>query len=342
MKTRLRRVTTARAPVVASECRPASRRVIERGAGPLTAARGQRLHATTGRRGTSKAMEAMHGKTVLVTGANQGIGKAAALALARQGARVIIVARNAHKGRAAIADIEAATGSREVELVVADLSSQAEVRRAAAEVRSRHGRLHVLVNNAGVYVPERHVTVDGFEETFAVNHLASFLLTAELIDLLRSSAPARIVNVSSEAHRHARMQWDDLQFAQRPYRAWRAYGQSKLANVLFTYELARRLEGTGVTANALHPGVVGSGFGQTYGGAMSFLVKLARPFLLTPEQGAATTVYLASSPEVEGVTGKYFAKCRPVRSSEWSYCEKAQKKLWALSEEMVRVQVRAA
>ncbi|HEY8086950.1 MAG TPA: SDR family NAD(P)-dependent oxidoreductase, partial [Polyangiaceae bacterium] len=177
----------------------------------------------------------MQGKTVLVTGANQGIGKAAALALARQGARVVMVARNPDKGRAALADVEAASGSREVELIVADLSSQSEIRRAAEEYRSRHQRLDVLINNAGVFVPERHVTVDGLEETFAVNHLASFLLTRELLPLLKASAPSRIVNVSSEAHRHARMTWEDLQFANRGYRGFRAYGQSKLANVLFTY-----------------------------------------------------------------------------------------------------------
>ena len=282
----------------------------------------------------------MQGKTVLVTGANQGIGKATAIALAQQGARVVIVARNPDKGTAALADIHAASGRDDAELIVADLSSQAEVRRAAAEFRARHDRLHVLVNNAGVYVPERHTTVDGLEETFALNHLGYFLLTRELLPVLRASAPARIVNVSSEAHRHAHMRWDDLLFERHHYRGFKAYGQSKLANVLFTYELARRLEGTGVTANCLHPGVIASGFGQTYGGAMSLLVKIGRPFLLTPEQGARTSIYLASSPEVEGVTGKYFSKSRPVRSNGLSYCQPAQEKLWALSEEMVRVRRR--
>lgn len=283
----------------------------------------------------------MKGKTVLITGANQGIGKATAIALAREGAGVVIVARNAEKGRAALAEIAAAAkagGAPEPELVVADLSSQEQVRRVAAEVKARHQRLDVLVNNAGVYVPERHVTVDGIEETFALNHLGYFLLTRELLDLLKHSAPARIVNVSSEAHRGAKMQWDDLQLSAHRYRGFKAYGQSKLANVLFTYELARRLEGTGVTANALHPGVIGSGFGQTYGGALSVLVKIARPFMLTPEEGARTSVYLASSPEVEGVTGKYFSKCKPVRSNAISYDEASQRKLWALSEQMVSVQ----
>lgn len=284
----------------------------------------------------------MQGKTVLVTGANQGIGKATALALAGQGANVVILCRNADKGRAALADIQAASKGGKAELLVADFASLGDVRRAAAELRARHARLDVLVNNAGLFVPERHLTSDGIEETFGVNHLAPFVLTNELLDLLKASGPARIVNVSSEAHRHAKMHWDDLQFAGGGYKGFRAYGQSKLANILFTYELARRLEGTGVTVNALHPGVVASGFGQTYPGAMSFLVKVAKPFLLNNEQGARTSVYLASSPEVEGVTGKYFSKCRPVRSNAVSYDEASQKKLWSLSVEMIKTPARAA
>jgi len=278
----------------------------------------------------------MQGKTVLVTGANQGIGKATALALSRQGARVAIISRNADKGRAAVADIEAASGSRGmVELIVADLSSQAEVRRAAAEFKARHTRLDVLVNNAGVFVPKRRVTVDGLEETVAVNHLAYFLLTKQLLDLLKTSAPARIVNVSSDAHHHGKMYWEDLQFANCRYSGWRAYAQSKLANVLFTYELARRLDRSRVTANVLHPGVVASGFARTYRGAMGFFYTLAGVFMLTPEQGAKTSIYLASSEEVEGVSGKYFSRCKQARSSKISHCEASQRKLWALSEEMV-------
>jgi NAD(P)-dependent dehydrogenase (short-subunit alcohol dehydrogenase family) len=198
------------------------------------------------------------------------------------------------------------------------------------------------VNNAGVFVPERHATAEGLEETFALNHLGYFRLTRELLDLLKESGASRIVNVSSEAHRGARMHWDDLQFERSKYGGFKAYGQSKLANVLFTYELARRLEGTKVTANCLHPGVIGSGFGRTYGGAMSVLVTIARPFMLTPEEGARTTVYLASSPDVEGVSGKYFSKCKPVRSNALSYDEPSQHKLWALSEELVKVKAQAA
>jgi NAD(P)-dependent dehydrogenase (short-subunit alcohol dehydrogenase family) len=284
----------------------------------------------------------MQGKTVLVTGANQGIGKATAIALAEQGANVVILSRNPEKGRAALHDVQAASRGGKAELLVADYSSLADVRRAADEFRASHKRLDVLVNNAGLIVPERHETAYGIEETFQVNHLAPFLLTNELLDLLKASAPARIVNVSSEAHRHASMHWDDLQFARTRYKAFRAYGQSKLANILFTYELARRLDGTGVTANALHPGVVASGFGQTYSGALSFVIGLAKPFMLTNEQGARTTVHVASSPEVEGVTGKYFSKCRPVRSNAVSYDEASQRKLWSLSLEMIKAPAQAA
>jgi NAD(P)-dependent dehydrogenase (short-subunit alcohol dehydrogenase family) len=278
----------------------------------------------------------MQGKTVLVTGANQGIGKATALALAQRGARVVLVSRSREKGLAALADIQTATGSKDVELLVADLSSLAQVRRLAAEFKAKYDRLHVLVNNAGVLVPSPRVTADGFEETFAINHLAPFLLTKELLDVLHAAAPARIVNVSSAAHRSAKMQWDDLQFARHHYSQWKAYGQSKLANVLFTYELARRLDPKKVTANAVHPGVIATGFGQTYGGAMAVLIKIARPFFASPESGARTSVYLASSPEVEGVTGKYFARCKETSSSTVSYDEASQKKLWAISEELTR------
>jgi NAD(P)-dependent dehydrogenase (short-subunit alcohol dehydrogenase family) len=284
----------------------------------------------------------MQGKTVLVTGANSGIGKATALALAKQGAKLILLARNQAKGQAALEEVRSASPTGDGQLIVADFASLADVRRAAAEVRSQTKRLDVLVNNAGVYVPARHETVDGLEETFAVNHLAPFLLTNELLDLLKASGPARIVNVSSDAHRGAHMHWDDLQFSTHAFKGFKVYGQSKLANILFTYELARRLEGTGVTTNALHPGVIASGFGQTYPGAMAFFAKVARPFLLSTEDGAKTSIYLASSPEVEGQTGKYFAKCKATKSNVVSYDLASQKKLWALSEELVRAKARAA
>ncbi len=276
-------------------------------------------------------MADMRGKTVLVTGANQGIGKASAVALGKLGANVVIVCRNADKGRVAVGDIERA-GAKSVELLVADLSSQADVRRVAAEFKAKHERLDVLLNNAGVLVPSRRTTVDGIEETLAINHLAYFILTTELLETLKASAPSRIVNVSSEAHRGAKMRWDDLEFKTGSYSAIRVYGQSKLANILFTRELSRRLQGARVTANSLHPGVIASGFGQTYGGFVSLLIKLVRPFLITTEEGARTSVYLASAPDVEGVTGKYFDKCKERQPSQAALEDGAPERLWAMTE----------
>jgi len=273
----------------------------------------------------------MKNKTVLVTGANQGIGKETAKALAAMGARTLLVCRNAEKGRAAADEIVRDGGK--AELFVADLSIQDEVRRVAREVRAQHPTLDVLVNNAGVLVTERRVTKDGFEETLALNHLAYYLLTHELMEPLTRAPAARIVNVASRAHQRTGTSFDDLQFA-RGYSMFRAYAHSKLLNVLFTYELARRLEGTTITANCLHPGVIASGFGQTYGGFVAALAKLARPFLLSAREGAKTQIYLASSPEVEGVSGRYFVKCKAVRSSSASYDVTAQRRLWKVSEEL--------
>jgi len=275
----------------------------------------------------------VQGKTVLITGANQGIGKAAAAALGKQGARLVLVCRNADKARAAIADIER-EGAKGVELIVGDLTSQAEIRRVAAEFKAKHDRLDVLLNNAGALVPSRRTTVDGIEETFALNHLGYFLLTNLLLDVIKASAPARIVNVSSNAHRGAKMRWDDLQYASGVYNPAGAYGQSKLANVLFTRELARRLEGTRVTANSLHPGVIASGFGMTYGGPVGAFFKVAHLFMISPEKGARTSIYLASSPEVEGVTGKYFDNCKERFPSRAAQEEGAPARLWAISEEL--------
>ncbi len=277
----------------------------------------------------------MLGKTVLITGANQGIGKATAQGLAKLGAKVVLVSRNAEKGRAALEDVRAKATGDAPELIVADLASLAEVRRLAADYKNGHDRLDVLLNNAGLIVPNRRTTVDGLEETFAVNHLAPFLLTKELLDVLQATASSRIVNVASEAHRGAKLHFDDLGL-KSGYGAFKAYSQSKLANIVFTYELARRLAGSGVTANCLHPGLIGTGFGQTYGGAFSVLMKMAKPFLPTTETGARTSVYLASSPEVRDVTGKYFAKCKPIRSNAASYDEASWRKLWDMSEEMLR------
>jgi len=229
--------------------------------------------------------------------------------------------------------------------MIADLASLDEIRGLAAAYKQKHQQLHVLVNNAGAYNAQRTTTKDGFETTFGVNHLAYFLLTELLLDVLKASAPARIINVSSTAHVGGHMNFDDLQ-GEKKYVGRAAYGQSKLANVLFTYELARRLEGTGVTANALHPGVVRTGFGKNNPGMMGQLFRLAqtvaRPFFISPVQGAATSIYLASSPEVEGVTGKYFAKCKAVDSNAESYDTAVAQRLWQISEQLTKPTTSAA
>jgi len=273
---------------------------------------------------------AMNDKTCLITGATSGIGKETAVGLARLGAQVAIVGRDAERTRATADWIKQTTGSEQVAFLVGDLSSQAEIRRLAREFKDRHARLDVLVNNAGAIFTRRETTVDGFERTWAVNHLAYVLLTHELLDLLKASAPARIVNVASTMHTGGVIEFDNLQ-GERRYRGVAAYSRSKLANVLFTYALARRLAGTGVTANCLHPGGVATGFGHSRPSVISMVLHLAKPFLLTAEQGAATSIHLASSPEVEGVTGGYFARCKAVRSSAASYDEALQERLWALS-----------
>jgi retinol dehydrogenase 14 len=277
----------------------------------------------------------MAGKTVLVTGGTSGIGKATAAGLAAVGARVGIVGRDLTRTRAAAADITAASGNPAVAPFGADMSSQAEVRRLAREVLDAYQRLDVLVNNVGGFWATRRVTADGLEHTFAVNHLAGFLLTDLLLDRLKASAPARIVTVSSGAQANGKIDFDDLQ-GERGYSGQRAYNQSKLANVMFTYELARRLEGSGVTATVLHPGVVRTGFAAEDPSSLwKVLLPLIRPLLKSPEKGAATSIYLASSPEVEGVTGKYFVNCKPKTSSKLSYDRAAAARLWRISVDLV-------
>jgi len=282
-------------------------------------------------------------KIVLVTGATNGIGYEAAKALAAQGATIIGVGRNPQKCVDAAQQITALTGNARVEFLVADLSRQAEVRRVAAEFKRKYDRLDVLLNNAGAYFATRQTNADGQEMTWALNHLNYFVLTGELLDVLKASAPARIVNVSSDAHRMARgINFADPEF-QHGYSGWTAYGHSKLANVMFTYELARRLDGTGVTANVLHPGFVATGFGHNNGGLMNFGIGLVQKLVARrPERGAATSVYLASSPDVEGVSGRYFADSKAVRSSSVSYDAAAQRRLWELSEQSVQVAARQA
>ena len=272
----------------------------------------------------------MNDKTVLITGATSGIGRATALGLAKQGAAVVLICRDRGKGDELVNELRAA-GAADAALIVADLSVQAEVRRAAAEFLASGGPLHVLINNAGVVNLHRTVTADGLETTFAVNHLAYFLLTTLLLDRLRASAPARIVNVSSDAHKFAPIDFDDLQ-NERRYGVMRVYGQSKLANILFTVELARRLAGSGVTANSLHPGAVATGLGKNNGGWARGLITLLKPFFKTPDGGAATSLYLATSPAVDGVSGKYFVRCREKQPSRAAQDLHAAQRLWSASE----------
>lgn len=282
----------------------------------------------------------MGGKVVLITGGTSGIGKAAATALAGMGATVVITGRNEERGKRALQEIREESGNEGVELILADLTVQDEVRRLAEELRERHNQLEVLVNNAGLVLSERTETPDGIETQLAINHLAPFLLTNLLLDLLKESAPSRIVTVSSDAHRWAKIDLDDLQSRKR-YRGMQVYGKTKLANIMFTYELAERLEGTGVTANCMHPGGVNTNFGNNQGGPMNLLFRLFKPFMRSPEQGADTLIYLASSPEVEGMTGKYLADRKVKAASDAAYDETTRKRLWEASEELTGLKVTA-
>jgi NAD(P)-dependent dehydrogenase (short-subunit alcohol dehydrogenase family) len=279
----------------------------------------------------------MQEKVCLVTGATSGIGEVTARELARRGARVIIAGRSAARCAATLERIRAETGSTAVESLLADLSSQSDVKRLADEVQKRCQRLDVLINNAGGLYQARRESPDGIELTLALNHLAYFLLTNLLLPLIKASAPARIVNVASDAHRGGSINFDDLELKER-YSGWRAYQQSKLANVLFTYELARRLEGTGVTANAVHPGFVRTNFFTELTGWTGRLIRGGAALVaISPEEGARTLIHLATSPEVTGKTGQYFVKERPVASSPRSHDEATAQKLWQISQEMTAV-----
>jgi len=264
----------------------------------------------------------------MITGATSGIGRATTLALAEQGACLFLVVRDAAKGEDLAASVRSRGG--EAHVLRGDLSSQAEIRRLAAEFLAVQRPLHVLLNNAGVVNLQPKRTVDGIEEVFAVNHLAYFLLTHLLLDRLKESAPARIINVASEAHKLSPIQFDDLAFERR-YRSMKVYGQSKLANILFTYELARRLEGSRVTVNCLHPGAVSTGLGHNNGRLAQTLIGFLRPFFRTPEKGAETSVYLASSPLLAAISGQYFYNCREKRTSRASYDRAVAQRLWDLS-----------
>ena len=279
----------------------------------------------------------MQGKVCMVSGATSGIGKATALGLAQMGATVVMVSRDRARGEAAQSEIKTKSGNNAVDLLIADLSSQQSVRRLAENFKRNYTQLHVLINNAGVFMLTRRETVDGLEMTFAVDYLAPFLLTNLLLDVLKASAPARIVNVSSESHEAGYIKMDDLQ-AKKGYRPMRVYGQAKLALVLFTYELARRLQGTGVTANCLHPGLVATNIAQRDLWPIArTAAKLVLFFGISPEEGAKTSIYLASSSDVEGVTGKYFVKSIPKRSTPISYDESLQQQLWEESAKLVNL-----
>ena len=278
------------------------------------------------------------GRTILVTGASSGLGLEASVQLARLGARVVMVGRDARRTAAALDDVGARSGSREVSSLLCDFASQAEVRRLADAFRARHDRLHVLVNNAGGVNKRRRVTVDGIETTFAVNHLAGFLLTNLLLDLLLRSAPARVVTVASIGHRQGTLDFDDLGFERGGYSILKAYARSKLANVLFAAELARRLAGTGVSSNSLHPGSVAT---RIWSGAplwaKPFIALLVRPGMISAERGAETIVSLAGSPELEGVTGRYFEEGRESEPAPLAGDARLARRLWDASAALVRL-----
>jgi NAD(P)-dependent dehydrogenase (short-subunit alcohol dehydrogenase family) len=272
-------------------------------------------------------------RIALVTGGTSGIGRATAHALAKQGMRVVIAGRDRKIADAVAEELRTSTGNADVETLEIDLGSIASVRAAAADYRARHDRLHVLVNCAGLSLARRETSADGFEMTFAVNHLGHFLLTQLLLDRLRASAPSRVVNVSSSGHAFGKIDFDNLQL-ERGYGGLKAYSQSKLANVLFTYELARRLDGSGVTVNSVHPGVVATPMNKRSRSIFLFRVSywmFGWWWMRSPEKGAATVIQLASAPEVEKETGKYFASGRAVRSSERSHDLETAKKLWDVS-----------
>jgi NAD(P)-dependent dehydrogenase (short-subunit alcohol dehydrogenase family) len=278
----------------------------------------------------------MKDKVVLVTGANSGIGRAASLALAKMGATVVMVARNKERGEAARSEIIRESQNGSVDLLLADLSSLESVRQLATEFQRKYSKLHVLINNAGLFNQRRHVTVDGYEDTFATNYLAPFLLTNLQLDLLKASAPSRIINVSSVGHYNGHIKFDDLNL-EKDYGGWKAYGQSKLALVLFTHELAKKLQGTGVTVNAVHPGTVATNIWSRPLGPVGFIMALPKLFMTTPKQGAETIVYLASSSEANDLNGEYLEKLKAKKSSDESNNEEIAQRLWDASAKLTHL-----
>ena len=271
--------------------------------------------------------DAMQGKVIVITGATSGIGQVAAERLAGMGARLVLVARDKVRGQAMLARLRERAPGVSHSIHYADLSRLVEMKRVAGEIAAAETRIDVLINNAGALFGSRQVTEDRLERTFALNHMSYVVLTHGLRDRLIASAPARVVNTSSNAHTRARLDFDDLQSAQR-YRGFKVYGRSKLCNILYTRELARRWAGTGITANSLHPGFVATRFGDESGGLFSYVVRMAKMFAISPEKGADTIVYLASSPEVARVSGAYFYKCRPATPSKEAQDDAAARRLW--------------
>jgi len=279
---------------------------------------------------------AMKDKVVMITGANSGIGKAASLALAKMDATVVMVARSKERGEAAKAEIIKESQNNSVDLLLADLSSIESVQQLATEFQRKYSKLHVLVNNAGLFNRKRHVTTDGYENTFATNYLAPFLLTNLQLALLKDSAPSRIINVSSVGHYNGHINFDDLNL-EKEYGGWKAYGQSKLALVLFTHELAKKLQGSGVTVNAVHPGTVATNIWSRPFGPAGFITALPKLFMASPEKGAETIVYLASSSDAQSLSGEYLEKLKVKRSSEESYDEEIAQRLWDVSAKLTRL-----
>ena len=278
----------------------------------------------------------MRGRTVIVTGASSGIGKATAIGLAKLGATVVMACRDKTRGEAALAEVRASSKSPSACVMTLDLASQDSVRKFAQDFSAQFQRLDVLVNNAGVMVSKREFTPDKIVTTFAVNYLSHFLLTNLLLGKLKSSAPSRIINVTSAVHREAHINFGNLQ-EKKGYKQFKSYAQSKLATVLFTYELAKRLRGTGVTANCVHPGTVATNLGRQDPGFLGAFMKLTTAFLATPEEGAKTPVYLASAPALVQVTGKYFVNMSEQASSPESYDEAEARRLWKESEKLTKL-----
>ena len=276
----------------------------------------------------------MEGKICIITGANSGIGKATAIGLANLNATLVMLCRDKERGESAQKEIIELTGNNNVELILCDLSSQEEIRNFAIVFKKKYNNLHILINNAGVMLSKRALSVDGFEMNFAVNHLAPFLLTNLLLDMLKKSAPSRIINVGSAAHRMGKIDFEDLQRENKKGRPMGLYGNSKLAMTLVSYELSRKLEGSNVTVNVLHPGLINTNLGRD---RSSTSKGFANKFFKSPEIGAETSIFLATSPEVEGITGKYFTKKKVKDSSKKSYNEEYAKRMWEISLEMTKL-----